>query len=329
MVSYLGRRKFLATLGAVAAAWPLAARAQSKSALIGMLASGFADSSAIFVDAFKQGMHENGLIEGRDYVLDVRWAEGDYARFPALAAELAQRDCSVIVVTTIAAGRVAQRVTPTTPLVMAGFIDPVGAGLITSLARPGGNTTGISSISQDTTAKGLELLQAAIPTVKTIAALFNPANPGNRQIMDDVLNHAKRLGVTIRSVEFKGPSVLDATIEDAAAGGPDALLVVGDAALNDLRERIAALALRHRLPTVSSMPEFIDAGGLIAYGPSRRDIYRRLASYVKRILAGTPPANLPVEQPTLIELSINLQTAKALGLEVPPTLLARTDRVIE
>jgi putative tryptophan/tyrosine transport system substrate-binding protein len=205
MVSHIERRKFLATLGG-AAAWPLAARAQSKSALIGMLASGFADSSAIFVDAFKQGMHENGLIEGRDYVLDVRWAEGDYARFPALAAELAQRDCSVIVVTTIAAGRVAQRVTPTTPLVMAGFIDPVGAGLITSLARPGGNTTGISSISQDTTAKGLELLQAAIPTVKTIAALFNPANPGNRQIMDDVFNHAKTLGVTIQSVEFRGPS---------------------------------------------------------------------------------------------------------------------------
>jgi putative tryptophan/tyrosine transport system substrate-binding protein len=229
----------------------------------------------------------------------------------------------------IEAGRVAQRVTPTTPLVMAGFIDPVGAGLITSLARPGGNTTGISSISQDTTAKGLELLQAAIPTVKTIAVLFNPANPGNRQIMHDVQNDAERLGVTIQSVEFKGPSVLDATIEAAALGGPDALLVVGDAALNDLRERIAALALRRRLPTVSSMPEFTDAGGLIAYGPSRRDIYRRMATYVKKILAGTPPANLPVEQPTLIELSINLQTAKALGLEVPQMLLARADRVIE
>jgi putative ABC transport system substrate-binding protein len=147
--------------------------------------------------------------------------------------------------------------------------------------------------------------------------------------MDDVLNHAKALGVTIQSVEFKGPSVLDATIEAGAAGGPDAMLIVGDAALNDLRERIAALALRHHLPTVSSVPEFTDAGGLIAYGLSRRDIYRRLASYVKRILAGTPPANLPVEQPTLIELSINLQTAKALGLDVPPTLIARADRVIE
>jgi putative tryptophan/tyrosine transport system substrate-binding protein len=294
-----------------------------------MLGSGFADSSAIFVDAFRQGMHGNGLIEGRDYVLDVRWAEGDYARFPALAAELARRDCSVIVVTTIAAGRVAQRVTPTTPLVMAGFIDPVGAGLITSLARPGGNTTGISSLSHDTTAKGLELLQAAIPMVNTIAVLFNPANPGNRQIMDDILNQAKTRRVTIRPVEFNGPAMLDATLEAATGGGPDALLVVGDAALNDLRERIATLALRHRLPTVSSMPEFTDAGGLIAYGPSRRDMYRRAATYVKRILAGTKPADLPVEQPTLIELSINLQTAKVLGISIPDGLLARADRVIE
>jgi putative tryptophan/tyrosine transport system substrate-binding protein len=322
------RREFITLLGG-AAACPLAARAQSKPALIGMLGSGFAETSAIFVDAFKQGMHENGLVEGRDYVLDVLWAEGDYARFPALAAELAGRGCSVIVVTTIASARVAQRVTPTTPLVMAGFIDPVGAGLITSLARPGGNTTGMSSMSQDTTAKGLELLQEASPTVNTIAALFNPANPGNRQIMDDLLNYAKTRGVTIRPVEFKGRAVLDATVGAAASSRPDALLWVADAALNDLRERIAALALRHRLPTVSSVPEFTDAGGLIAYGPSRRDIYRRVASYVKRILTGTKPADLPVEQPTLIELSINLQTAKLLGISIPDVLLARADRVIE
>jgi putative ABC transport system substrate-binding protein len=217
----------------------------------------------------------------------VRWAEGDYTRFAALAADLAQRNPKVILITTIAAGRVAQQVAPTIPLVMTGLIDPVGAGLIASLARPGNNTTGISSMAQDMTAKGLELLRTVVPTIKTVAVLFNPANPGNHLIMEDVRNKAATFGMTVRPIEFKGYDALNTTIE--AATGNDAFLIIGDAALIDLREPIAALTLRHRLPTVSSMPEFTDAGALIGYGPSRPAFYKRAATYVKKVLDGAKP----------------------------------------
>jgi putative ABC transport system substrate-binding protein len=322
------RRDFIKVIAGSAASWPLAARGQQPAiALIGILGSGFPTSSAIFVDAFKQGMAENGLAEGRDYMLDLRWAEGDYTRFAALTADLAQRKPKLIVVSTIPAARIAQQVAPTIPLVMSGLIDPVGAGLIASLARPGNNTTGISNMTQDLTAKGLELLRTVVPTIRTVAVLFNPANPGNRLIMEDVRNKAATLGLTVQPIEFKGPDTLDRTIE--AATGNDAFLMVGDAALIDLRDPIAALTLRHRLPTASSIPEFTDAGALIGYGPSRRAFYKRAATYVKKVLDGAKPSDLPVEQPTEIELSINLRTAKALGIVFPDTLIARADRVVE
>jgi putative ABC transport system substrate-binding protein len=269
-------------------------------------------------------MNENGLAEGRDYVLDVRWAEGDYKRFAALAFELLERKSSVIIVTTIAAARAAQQVAPATPIVMTGLIDPVGAGLIASLARPGNNTTGISNMIQDMSAKGLELIREIAPT---IAVLFNANNPGSLLILEDVRSQAAKLGMTIQPIEFKGSAVLDATLETAA--GRDALLVVADSTLLDLRERIAGLALRHRLPTFSSIPEFTDAGALVGYGPSRRDSYRRAATYVKKVLEGARPADIPVEQPTLIELSINMQTARALDIVIPDALFARAERVIE
>jgi putative ABC transport system substrate-binding protein len=323
---HLKRREFIILLGS-AAAWPLVARGQLKPAIIGVLGSGSAQSSAFLIDALKKGMNENGLAEGRDYVLDVRWAQGDYTRFAALAFELLERKSSVIIVTTIAAARAAQQVAPATPIVMTGLIDPVGVGLIASLARPGNNTTGISNMIQDTSAKGLELIREVAPTAKTIAALFNPNNPGSRLLLEDVRSQAAKLGMTIQPIEFKGSAVLDATL--AAAAGRDALLVVADSALLDLDERIAGLALRHRLPTFSSIPEFTDAGALVGYGPSRRDSYRRAATYVKKVLEGAKPADIPVEQPTLIELSINMQTARALGIVIPDAMLARADRVIE
>ena len=322
------RRECIMLVGGSAVIWPPATRAQQPAiALIGILGSGFPTSSAIFIHAFKQGMAENGLAEGRDYMLDVRWAEGDYTRFAALTADLAQRKPKLIVVSTIPAARIAQQAAPTIPLVMAGLIDPVGAGLIASLARPGNNTTGISNMTQDLTAKGLELLRTVVPTIRTVAVLFNPANPGNRLIMEDVRNKAATLGLTVQPIEFKGPDTLDRTIE--AATGNDAFLMVGDAALIDLRDPIAALTLRHRLPTASSIPEFTDAGALIGYGPSRRAFYKLAATYVKKVLDGAKPSDLPVEQPTEIELSINLRTAKALGIVFPDTLIARADRVVE
>jgi putative ABC transport system substrate-binding protein len=318
------RRAFITLIGG-AAAWPRVARGQFKPAIVGVLGSGSAQSSAFLIGALKEGMNENGLAEGRDYVLDVRWAEGDY--IAALAFELLERKSSVIIVTTIAAARAAQQVAPATPIVMTGLIDPVGVGLIASLARPGNNTTGISNMIQDMSAKGLELIREVAPTAKTIAALFNPNNPGSRLILEDVRSQAAKLGMTVQPIEFEGSAVLDVTLE--AAAGRDALLVVADSTLLDLGERIAGLALRHRLPTFSSIPEFTDAGALVGYGPSRRDSYRRAATYVKKVLEGAKPADIPVEQPTLIELSINMQTARALGIVIPDALLARAERVIE
>ena len=322
------RREFITFLGN-AAAWPLAARAQQQAARIGFLVSGAADSFAIFVDAFKQGMRDNGMVEDRDYVLDLRFADGDYGRFPTFASELAQRKPAVIVVTTISAARAAQRVSATIPIVMTGLIDPVGQGLIASLARPGGNTTGLANLAQDVMPKLVEILRATFPTIEVIAVLFNPSNPANRELSKAMPAQASSIGVTVRLVEFRTAGELDATFAELAQQPPEALVVMSDAALYDLREPISALALRHRLPTIAYVPEFTDAGALMSYGPPRRAMYRRAADYVKKILTGAKPADLPVEQPTQVELSINLQTAKALGITIPDTVLARADRVIE
>jgi putative ABC transport system substrate-binding protein len=198
---HLRRREFITLLGS-AAAWSRVARGQLKSAIIGVLGSGSAQSSAFLIDAFKEGMNENGLVEGRDYVLEVRWAEGDYKRFAALAVELLERKSSVMIVTTIAAARAAQQVAPATPIIMTGLIDPVGAGLIASLARPGNNTTGVSNMIQDMSAKGLELIREVIPTAKRIAVLFNPNNPGSRLILGDVRSQAAKLGMTMQPFDL-------------------------------------------------------------------------------------------------------------------------------
>jgi putative tryptophan/tyrosine transport system substrate-binding protein len=324
------RRDFIILLSG-AAAWPCAASAQQPSRpVIGFLVSGSVDSFAIFVDAFKQGMRDNGLVENRDYVLDQRFADGDYGRFPTLAAEAAQGKPAAIVVTTISAARAAQRATTKIPIVMTGLIDPVGQGLIASLARPGGNTTGLSNIAQDVMPKLVEILRTTLPKIRVVGILFNPSNPANRQLMSKEFPvQADLMDVTIRPIEFRGVGELDATFAALAQHPPEALVVMSDAALYDLRERISALALRHRIPTIAYVPEFTDAGALMSYGPPRRAMYHRAADYVKKILAGAKPADLPVEQPTQIELSINLHTAKALGIKIPDGLLTRADRVIE
>jgi putative ABC transport system substrate-binding protein len=325
------RREFITLLSGAGACWPLLAAAQQLAKpVIGFLVSGSADSFAIFVDAFKHGMRDNGLVEDRDYVLDLRFADGDYGRFPTLAAETVQPRPAAIIVTTISAARAAQRATATIPIVMTGLIDPVGLGLISSLARPGGNTTGLSNMAQDVMPKLVEILRSALPTIKVIAILFNPTNPANRELMSkEIPAQAGSIGVTIRPVEFRGAAELEATFTALERQRPEALVVVSDAALYDLRERISALALRHRLPMIAYVPEFTDVGALMSYGPPRRAMYRRSADYVKKILAGAKPGDLPVEQPTQIELSINLQTAKTLGIAIPDGLLARADRVIE
>lgn len=320
------RREFITVLSGGTMAWPIVARAAGP-ARIAFLGSGAAQTSALFVDALKEGLRDNGLIETRDYVLDVRWAEGVYERFPVLARDVVARGPRVILVTTIAAVRAAQGATTTIPIVMTTINDPVGAGLIASLARPGGNTTGIANLTEDVTPKVLDFLRAVIPKASVIAILFNPANPSNR-FMIEKIRKGSGAGVTIRSFEFK-PGALDSTFHEVGRQHPDALLVINDAAIIDERVQVATLALHHRIPAFSSIPELTDAGGLVGYGPPRLELYRRSANYVKKILDGAKPADLPVEQPTRVELSVNLRTARRLGIAIPEAILGQADRMIE
>ncbi len=305
------------------------ARAQGTPARIAYLNAGSARSATVFLDAFRQGLAENGLVEDRDVVLDFGWAEGDYERFPVLMAELMQRQPSVIVVSTIAAVRAAQDATKTLPIVMVAINDPVGAGLISSLSLPGGNTTGSANMVEDVTPKLLEILHLAIPRATDIAVLFNPANPGNRSLYQSTRSAAARFGIKVRPVEFTAGEALAGDFATLMRQPPGGLLVVADSAIVNQRDRIVALALQHRLPTMTHFSEFAAAGALIGYGPSRRTLFRRAAIYVKKILAGAKPAELPVEQPTTFELVINLKTAKAIGITIPRSLLLRADEVIE
>jgi putative tryptophan/tyrosine transport system substrate-binding protein len=323
------RRKVFTLLIGAAAAWPLTASAQSKTATIGFLGAGAADTTGHLIEALKQGLRENGLAEGKDYVLELRWAEGLYERFPAFANDLVEKGARVIIVNTIAAARAAQRASSVIPIVMATMNDPVGNGLIASLARPGGNTTGLATLNQDLTPKLIELLRESLPKALTIAALFNPANPSNKLYLESARVEAGRFGMTVEGFAIKSPSELDSTFGLIAAQRPDGLLVIPDAATLDLRTRIAALALQSRIPVISTDPDLTSAGGLISYGISRRENFRRSAYFVKKILDGEKPADLPVEQPTRIQLSVNLKTAKALAVTVPPSMLALAEEVIE
>ena len=230
----MNRRNFITVLSG-AAAWPLAARAQQTAALIGFLVSGAADSFTIFVEAFKHGMRDHGMVDGRDYVLDLRYADGDYSRFPTLAAEVVQRKPAAIVVTTISAARAAQRASSTIPIVMTGLIDPVGQGLIASLARPGGNTTGLANLAQDVMPKLVEILRSTFPAIRDIAVLFNPANPANRELSKATPAQAGSIGVTVRLIEFTTAGELGATFAALARQPTEALVVMSDAALYDLR----------------------------------------------------------------------------------------------
>jgi putative ABC transport system substrate-binding protein len=323
------RRDFITLLGGAAAAWPPIARAQPRLARLALLGSGAAQSSGIFVDALKQGLVDNDLVEGREYVLDVRWAEGEYGRFPALAADVAKENPKLILATTYAAVRAAQRVSATIPIVMTTINDPVGTGLVASLARPGGNTTGIANLSEDVTPKVLEILRAIMPTATVVAVLFNPANPSYSAMLEKISAYGTSVGTTVHPVQLKSASELESVFDTIVGQGPDALLIVNDAWILDLRERIMGLAAKHRLAVVSSYPEFTDAGAIAGYGPSRLELYRRCAYYVKRILDGAKPGDLSIEQPTRIEFSVNLKTAKALGISIPDSLLARADKIIE
>ena len=329
------RREFITLLGCGVVAsflsWPFAARSQTASRLpiIGFLGAGAPNSSAPLLDAIKQGLRENGLIENKDYFLDARWAEGRYERFAAFARELVDGEARVIIVSTIAAVRAAQRATSVIPIVMTSMNDPVGNGIVASLARPGGNTTGMATLNEDVSPKLVEFLHDLLPGATASAVLFNPANPSNPAYLESAQTQAAAVGIAVQPYALNAPAELDDAFVAIAARKSDAVLVMPDAATLDLGARIAALGIQHRLPIISTDADLTRAGGLISYGVSRRENYRRSAYFVKKVLDGVKPADLPVEQPTQILFSVNLKTAKALGLSMPDAILVRADEVIE
>ena len=282
-----------------------------------------------FLETFLEGMRVLGYVEGQNLVMEYRAAAGQYERLPDLAAELVRLKVDVLLAVTTPAALAAKHATTTIPIVMMGVGDPVGSGLVASLARPGGNVTGLASLDPELVGKQLELLKAMLPTVSRIAILWNPANPAHALAVPQADVAAQRLGVQLHRVEAHGPDVLDSAFAAMPSAHAGALLVLGDGMFFEHRRRFAELEATSGLPTMHNSRPFVEAGGLMAYGPSRLDIRRRAAVYVDKLLKGAKPADLPVEQPTKFELIINLKTAKALGITVPPSLLLLADEVIQ
>ena len=284
--------------------------------------------AARFLEAFRQGLRELGHTEGRNIVIETRFGEGKFDQLPGLAAELVRAKVDVIVTYTTPAAQAAKRATATIPIVVATVIDPVTAGLAASLARPGGNITGLSQMVPDLVGKQLQLLKEVDPKISRAALLLNPANPAHALAIRDVNVAMRSLGMQLQLVEVRGPSELESAFAAMTTERAGAVVVLVDSMLIDHRTRIADLAARHRLPAVSATIETAEAGGLMAYGPSVRDMFRRAAAYVDKILKGAKPADLPIEQPTKFELVVNLNTAKALGLTIPQSVLLRADELI-
>jgi putative ABC transport system substrate-binding protein len=306
---------------------PLAPEAQQPTHVhrIGYL---FGTEHEPFVEAFLEGMRALGYVEGQNLVMEYRAAAGHYERLPALAAELVQLKADVIVTQGTPAALAAKDAITTIPIVMMGVSDPVGSGLVASLARPGGHVTGLAVMGPELVGKQLEFLKDVLPTVSRVAILWNPANPGHALIVREADVAAQRLGVQLHLVEARGPDAFDRAFAAMTSAHAGALLVLGDGMFFEHRRRLAALAATSRLPTMHNIWPFVEAGGLMAYGQSTRDIRRYAAVYVDKILKGAKPADLPVEQPTRFELFINLKTAEALGLTIPPTLLFQADEVL-
>jgi putative ABC transport system substrate-binding protein len=325
----LRRRQFLTLLGG-AAGWPVAASAQRPTKLptIGYLGSSTASAQSQWVAAFVQRLHDLGWIDGRTVAIQYRWAEGRTERFQEIAGEFARLKVDVIVTSGTAPALAAKQAASNIPIVFAVASDPVGNNLVSSLARPGGNVTGLSIQQTDLAAKKLEVLREAVPDVRRLAILANVGSPASALEESEVEAAARKLGLDVLPVGIRRAEEIVAafmTLKDRA----EALYVCGDALITNNRIRIVTLSLGARLATMYPSREHVDAGGLMSYGPNFPDLHRRAADYVDKILRGAKPDDIPVEQPTKFDFVINLTTAKVLGLEIPPTLLARADEVIE
>ena len=329
MASYIARRKFLATLGGGAVAWPLAARAQSSSKVwrIGVLETTSMALNAPNFDAFRQSLRDLGYVERKNLIIEYRSAEGRGERFAELTADLLRLNVDVIVTRGTPAVLAAKKATTTTPIVMAAVGDPLR--VVSSLARPGGNITGLSGYTTDLEAKRAQLIKDLVPGAVQVAGLYNMGNPVAPPQWNRVQMAARKLGIELQLLDIRKAEDIAPAFDAATAQRVEAVVVGIDALTQENRTLIARLAADQRLPAIYVSREYIDAGGLIAYGPIYPDLYRRAAIYVDKILRGVSPSNLAVEQPTKFELIINLKAARAIGIQVPMTLLVRADEVIE
>ena len=324
------RREFFTLLGG-AAAWPLGARAeQPRLPVIGFLGGASMEAYRPFAEAFREGLRGAGHVEGRNVTIEYRWAANQYDRLPQLADDLVRQQVAVIA--TIGGTPVAlaaKAATSTIPIVFVIGSDPVKLGLVASFNRPDGNVTGVSQFASALVSKRLELIRELVPTVVSLTVLINPSNPNAESVLNEAKAAARAFGQEIHVSNASSDSDLAFSFAARAKDGLDALIVMDDAFFLSRRDQLAGIAARHKKPAIYPWPEFVQAGGLMSYGTSLADAYRQAGMYVGRILKGEKPANLPVMQPTKFELAINLKTAKALGLDVPVTLLARADEVIE
>ena len=325
------RREFITLLSGIVAAWSLAARAQQPAKIprIGFLGNSTATMEANLIGPLRDGLRELGYEEGRNVIIEFRWADGKYDQFPALVAELLAAKVDVIITAGTPATLAIKKATSTVPLVFIAVGDPVGTGVVPNLGRPGGNITGLSSIAPDLEGKRLELLREVVPKLSHVAFFLNPANAFHTASMRQARVAAQSLGIKLQPMEVNKSEQLDGAFASIVKEKPDALLILADRVFLHNRKRMMEFAIQQRLPSVNAYRELVEAGGLISYGPSYEDMHRRAAVYVDKILKGTKPADLPIEQPTKFTLLINLKTAKTLGLTVPPTLVARADELIE
>jgi putative tryptophan/tyrosine transport system substrate-binding protein len=321
--------RVIVTLALLAA--PLVAHAQGPGKIprVGYVFARISAEDQRAWDAARQGLRELGYVEGHNIVLEARWAEGQYERLPALVAEMVRLKVDVLVVGTTPGALAAKSATQTIPIVMCAVGDPVGSGVAASLARPGGNLTGLSLSNKDVSGKRLELLKESLPSISRVAVLRNPGNPIHATFWKETQAAAQTLGLQLQSINVRGLEDFDDAFTAAARGRAQALLAFDDSLTLGHRTRLVARAAKRRLPAMYGFREFSDAGGLVSYGPSNLDQYRRTAIYVDKILKGAKPADLPIEQPTKFELVINLNTAKALGLTIAPSVLARADDIIQ
>jgi putative ABC transport system substrate-binding protein len=325
MASYLGRRKFLATLGGAAVAWPVAARAQqAKVPTIGALVIGNINPEQ-FWRVFRQGLHDLGYVEGQNIRFEFRSAEGQTDRLPELAAELVRLKVDIIVTWFTPTAVAARQATREIPIVMAETGDPVGLGLVASLPRPGGNVTGMTTVAAELAGKSVQLIRDMLPSARRVTALANATDPFSKPFLEQIQLGGEVTGTTINPIRISNNEEFESAFAAMERDRPDAVIVQPSLP----SRRAAELALKHRVPAVSVPRWFAEEGGLMAYSPRYPDLFRKAAVYVDKILKGARPADLPVEQPTHFEMIINMKTARALGLTVPPALLARADEVIE